>query len=75
MAPKTAWKLADENKMVDLLKVYPCLWDMFSPQYSKQDIKAQAYQDIADELDKTGKTDIYFVPCICIQNVLLTWAL
>ena len=37
--------------LIDMLEEKPCLWDVFNKEYTKRDVKAIAYTEIASSLD------------------------
>ena len=44
-----------EDKLVDLWQDYPCLYDVHSPDFKNRDKREVAFEQIAENLQQTGK--------------------
>ena len=44
------WDEENVDKLIDLCKARPCLWDIADPKYSKKDVKERALSEIKEEL-------------------------
>ena len=47
-----------EDKISDLWPEYPCLYDVRSPDFKNRDMREVAYLEIAEKLEKSGKTNV-----------------
>ena len=46
---KHKWTDDEVKYLIDLYESKPCLWDIFSKDYAKRDIREKAFNDISDE--------------------------
>ena len=48
-----------EDKIADIWPEYPCLYDVRSPDFKNRDLREKAYLEIAEKLEKSGKTEFF----------------
>ena len=48
-----------EDKIADIWPDYPCLYDVASPDFKNRDMREKSFHEIAEKVQKTGKTTLF----------------
>ena len=48
------WTDDEIQELNELLEEKPCLWDMFSNEYTKREVKERAYAELAEHFDSSS---------------------
>ena len=51
---KKKWTDGEIQDLTELLEEKPCLWDSFSKDYTKREVKERAYAELAEHLDSSS---------------------
>ena len=50
---KNEWTDDEVQNLIKLLEEKPCLWDIFSNEYTKREVKERAYAKLAEHFDSS----------------------
>ena len=53
---KKKWTDDEIQDLIELLEEKPCLWDIFSKEYTKGEVKERAYAELAEHFDSSSAT-------------------
>ena len=53
---KKKWTDDEIQDLIELLEEKPCLWDIFSKEYTKGEVKERAYAELAEHFDSSPAT-------------------
>ena len=51
---KVEWTDDEVQDLIELLEEKPCLWDIFSNEYTKKDVKERVYVESAEHIDSSS---------------------
>lgn len=71
MSGKEFFTVAEDEKLVEIVSKYPCLYDLSSPMYKDQTAKESAWKEIAELVERTGKKNSIFSNAKCLCYLLL----
>lgn len=66
MSGKEFLTVAEDEKLVEFVSKYPCLFNLSSPIYVDQNVKKSAWKEILKLVERTGKNSIFSnAKCLC----------
>ena len=51
---KKKWTDDEVQNLIELLEEEPCLWNIFSNEYTKGEVKERAYAELAEHFDSSS---------------------
>lgn len=63
---------AEDEKLVEVISSYSCIYDSESPKYKNQSVKDNAWVEIADYVERSGKKQLYRTVRSNIRGFALT---
>lgn len=67
---KILFSVIEDEKLVEMVAKFDCLYDLASPLYKNQLIKDNAWREIAEQINRSGKNIViyYNLYVFCITN-------
>lgn len=56
--PKVLFTVEEDEKLVEMVAKCPCIYDVASPVYKDQMVKDNAWKEIAEYVERSGKEKI-----------------
>lgn len=68
---KVLFSVLEDEKLVEVVAKFSCLYDLASPVYKNQLIKDNAWKEVAGQVERSGKNKIIYKLLLKI-NILLS---
>lgn len=57
---KVLFSVLEDEKLIEVVAKFSCLYDLASPVYKNQLIKDNAWKEVAEQVERSGKNKIIY---------------
>jgi len=68
---KVLFTVVEDEKLVEMVAKFNCLYDLSCTLYKNQTIKDNAWKEVAEQVKRSGKYIVIYYNNLVLQNIII----